>query len=195
MEGTGDLGTGPQVRPASQQSLHFEGLSLHFFLGVFLFRVPFGTVWQPHWARSFLLHVFRRRECGREDAPFDPLFSVKLKASMPGNTPLFGASWSAALVCISSLVCRRPCLATRQFVVFLFVSMRPQQSPESSIWPHIGTTSVRVHGACNAVCFVSLCDVHDLARTPLQRRASSPSSCSSAQRQLCTCRIHVWAAS
>ena len=46
------------------------------------------------------------------------------------------------LIRIFSLLCwRLPCLATRQVVACLVVAVDPQQSPESSIWLHIGTKS------------------------------------------------------
>ena len=116
------------------------------------------------------------------------------------------------------LFCRLPFPATCQFVTFLLVSMSPQQL-ESSICPHIGTTSsggiskVSSHAssvelnfalskfaagrgdeiACNDVrSFLSVTYLSWPKSLALQCHAPSPSCCSSAQRQMCMCTRHVW---
>ena len=68
--GPEDLWPGPQARQASRQTITLQRLvfSSFFSLGVFPLRVSFYIVWQPHYASSFLLHVFRRGECTQREA-------------------------------------------------------------------------------------------------------------------------------
>ena len=72
-------------------------------------------------------HVIRRGGCRQRDAPVDPL-------------PLF-----ASCLC---KVEKLPCLATRQVCSLRFGTSKPQQSPDSSIWVHIGT---KYGGGINSV--------------------------------------------
>ena len=69
------------------------------------------------------------------------LFFVKLKTSMPCDTPLWAPLAQLPSSASSSSVCRLPCLATGQLGKFLVLKTKPRQSTVSSIWPHIGTTS------------------------------------------------------
>ena len=86
----------------------------------------------------------RGGECGQANAPVDPFPLFEIFCYVED----FHAWQYATLAPLGQLplspahvLCGRPCLATRQFVMFLFVGMRPQQSPDASIWPHIGTKS------------------------------------------------------
>ena len=116
-----------------------------FFSASFYFRAFFCTDWRPYCTRFSLLPVPHRDGCRQGDAPLRPfpLFASFLY-SVEGFHALrhdFGVSSSAAVVCLSSSVCGFPCLAKRQFGTFFLVVMKPQQSPESFIWPHIGIKS------------------------------------------------------
>ena len=94
MEGPEDLRPGLQARPASRQSSYFEGLSLplSFFLGVFLFRLFFcsGLAAGASLCCPYFTEMdFHREMRGYIHILYLHLFLVKLKASMPGNKPLW----------------------------------------------------------------------------------------------------------
>ena len=95
--------------------------------------------WRMHRAKKDLLSTHSNVACPSEPAISRRRAAIihpKLKTSI--SRLLVSC---AALVSSSSLFCGLPCLGTRQFVTFLCVSMKPQQSPESFMWPHVGTRS------------------------------------------------------
>ena len=105
-----------QVRQASRQSPHF-GISRHACLS---HRITFFL------ASFFSALLF--------------VFCVGLTARAPFCCACL------AEVSVDREVCRLvrflfPCLATRQLCSLRFGTMKPQQSPETSIWPRIGTQS------------------------------------------------------
>ena len=115
------------------------------FLSVFLFRIFFRSAWQPHCgpllsaARISQGSMWTRRRAAWS-VSLVRIFSLPSWWLQYLETRHVGVSWSAACVCLSSSIFRHPCLATRQFGAFLVVRMKPQQSPEYCLWPHIGAT-------------------------------------------------------
>ena len=119
-------------RPWVQEDLNHHTSKLCPFLCLFSQRLSihvfFCTAWRPlTTCTPFRCTLFTEVDVDRVVRslvcfPCLHPFLIKMEASVPGMR--LGASWSAALVCLSSSVWRFP----------------PQQSPESSIWPHKGTT-------------------------------------------------------
>ena len=93
--------------------------SLSFSVDPHLFLSSFCVPCRPRYVHFARRNELRRDACRRGDV-------------LVGRLSLFAASVSH---------CGRSCMTTRQFVTFLVVPVKPQQTPESSIWPHIGTRS------------------------------------------------------
>ena len=142
-------GPSPQTRPASRQSSHFEGLSLPFSFHSASFKATFPSVLfgsfpaRAPFCCTCCAEVSVYKEVRRLlRFPCMHLSLVELETSMLGYTPFF--------------------------VTFLVVSMKPQQSPASAIWPHISKGGG--FGQTAETHFLWICAVFNLARKEIRGR-------------------------